>query len=150
MEAQIISPAIPEKERIDKIGQVAPGMEVYDRIGKKVGKVDGLFSGAADYQPAAATVTAVPVPASTPAAVPVVEPMLVKPASKVPAFDEVLEPDDEIEMLPELRERLEHDGFIRIDAGFLKHHRYALRGQIDRIEVDHVVLNVTAKELLKH
>src|SRR5258706_897067 len=111
MEAQIISPAIPEKERIDKIGQVAPGMEVYDRIGKKVGKVDGLFSGAADGQPAAATVT-----------VPVVEPVLVKPASKVPAFDEVLEPDDEIEMLPELRERLQHDGFIRIDAGFLKHH----------------------------
>src|SRR5260221_14614882 len=149
MEAGIISPAIPEKERIDKIGQVAPGMEVYDRIGKKVGKVDGLFSGAADGQPAAATVT-VPVPVATPAAVPVLEPVLVKPASKVPAFDEVLEPDDEIEMHPELRERLEHDGFIRIDAGFLKHHRYALRGQIDRIEIDHVVLNVTAKELLKH
>ena len=147
MEAQIISPAIPEKERIDKIGQVAPGMEVYDRIGKKVGKVDDFFSGAEDWKPAAATVT-VPVPVATPPALPVVEPAAVQPATKVPDFDDVLEPDDE--MPPVLRKRLEHDGFIRIDAGFLKHHRYALRGQIDRIESDHVVLNVTAKELLKH
>jgi hypothetical protein len=148
MEAPIISPAIPEKEKVDKIGQVAPGMEVYDRLGKKVGKVDGLFSGAEDWQPDAAGVKAVPVQVATPQAVPVVEPVVVRPANKVPEFDEVLEPDDE--MPRELRERLEHDGFIRIDAGFLKHHRYALRGQIDRIEVDHVVLNVTAQELLKH
>jgi len=66
----------------------------------------------------------------------------------VPIFDDALEPDDN--MPRELRERLQHDGFIRIDAGFLKHHRYALRGQIERVAGGVVVLNVPADELLKH
>ena len=147
MQEPIVSPAVPESERIDKIGQVGPGMDVYDHLGIKVGKVDGLHGGASDEQPRAATVLPVAVSVSGQQPVPLVA-TVVQPGSKVPEFDEAHDRDDDIPH--ELRQRLEHDGFIRIDAGFLKHHRYALREQIDRVQGDRVILNVAAGDLFKH
>ena len=87
-----------------------------------------------------------PVVAPVPTQMPLIRPVMLP--SKEPEFDDVL---DAVEDMPkELRERPIHDGFIRIDRGFLKHHGYASREQIERVEGDRVVLTVAADELLKH
>src|SRR5437764_15149279 len=107
MDEPIVSPAVPEKEKVDKIGLVQPGMEVYDAAGKKIGKVDGIHSGADDRQPGAPAVQ--PVPATTPNAVPV--PVVVVNRSDQTGSDlnDALGANDDIPR--ELRARLEHNGF---------------------------------------
>jgi hypothetical protein len=149
MEQQMVSPAVPDSEKVDKIAQVTYGMKVYDRAGKKIGHVNGMFGGARGESllPVGVVVaTAAPVPLTGQQTVPLVEPVLAP--AKVPVFDDVFDADDSLAR--ELRERLEHDGFIRIDAGFLKHHRYALRDQIERAAHGVVTLNVLADNLIKH
>ncbi len=153
MEGPIISPAIPEKHKVDQLALVGPGMEVYDRAGKKVGKIDSLFAGSSEVLPGEKVVVPAPVAAGgqpiVPLAVPIIDP--VAPATspvKVPELDSALYTGDD--MPKELRERLAQDGFIRIDAGLFRHHRYALREQIDRVEGERVVLNVPEAELIKH
>jgi hypothetical protein len=140
MNSVIASPLAVE----DKLGQVKPDMHVYDRLGRKVGKVDGIYGGGGDHGPEAPAV--VPVVMPVPTQMPLIEP--VTRSETVPEFDDVLEPGDD--MPKEVRERLLHNGFIRMDAGFLKRHRYALREQIDQVEAGRVVLNVVADDLFKH
>jgi hypothetical protein len=140
MNSVIASPLAVE----DKLGQAKPDMHVYDRLGRKVGKVDGIFAGGGDHGPEAPAV--VPVAMPVPTQMPLIEP--VTRSETVPEFDDVIEPGDD--MPKEVRERLMHNGFIRVDAGFLKRHRYALREQIDKVEADRVVLNVVADDLFKH
>jgi len=79
--------------------------------------------------------------------VPIVE-RVVPASAKVPVLDHAFDTDED--MPRELRERLEQDGFIRIDAGFFRHHRFALRDQIERVDSNTVGLNVSADELIKH
>lgn len=122
-EDAVVAHTVSEKDQEDKFGQIKVGMEVIDRLGQKVGRVDDLYSGADVRQPT--------------------------------AYGESMPQDDALgpsgDLPPEVRERLLHDGFIRIDAGFLKHHRYALRSQLDRVEGDdRVSLLVIADDLIKH
>jgi len=149
MEQPLVAPTVPPSERVDLIGQISNGMKVYDMAGKVVGHVDGTYGGArGESVPAAVTVinapAAAPVTGQQP--VPIVE--AVSAQAKVPVFDHALDTDEDLPA--ELRERLEHDGFIRIDAGFLKHHRYALRDQIARVDEGVVALNILAEYLIKH
>src|SRR5262249_14499382 len=143
MERPLSSPAVPESRKVDLIAQIRDGMEVYDHSGKKVGTVDGLYGGtlgdSSPPPPEGATVV-------TPAAGGQPAPIVAAAASaKVPFFD-----DADNEFPREMRERLEHDGFIRVDFGFLRHHRYALREQIDSVAAGSVTLNVLAEDLIKH
>jgi hypothetical protein len=154
MEEQVISPAVPEKQKVDKLALVKAGMEVYDRAGKKVGKIDSMFGGSKEAAAVEKVVVPAPVTAGgqqpVPLAFPIVEPAEPVAANSVtvPEFDTVLYRDED--MPKELRERLEYEGFIRIDAGFFRHHRYAMREQIDRVEGQRVILNVPEDELIKH
>jgi len=154
MDNPIVSPAVPAKQKIDKLALVGLGLEVYDNVGKKVGKVDSLFAGASSEQAQQVrTATVLPAPVApmgqqgVPAAA---EPVVVPEHSSVtvPEFDDVLRPDHDLPK--ELHERLMHDGFIRIDAGIFHHHRFALRDQIERVEGERVLLNVGENELIKH
>src|SRR5262249_10114220 len=127
----LISPAVPEQHKVDVIGLVREDMQVYDRAGKRVGTVDGIYSGASEpAAPAAETIAVVQAAVAAPQPAPLIG-AVPNPITHVPEFDDVLEPDEEFPR--EMRERLVHDGFIRIDAGFLRHHRFALRDQIQRV-----------------
>ena len=149
MEEQMISPAVPEKQKVDKLALVGLGLEVVDREGNRVGKVHSLYAGSSEQHPAETVVLPAPLGSTGQQTVPVIEPVVpITSPVTVPEFDAALHPDDNFPK--ELRDRLLHDGFIRINAGFLKRHRYALREQIERVENDRVVLNVAEHELLKH
>jgi hypothetical protein len=151
MEDQTVSALIPNAKG-DIIAQVHEDMKVYDAAGKLVGHVDGITGGTLGEAPTgAAGVVAVPVPVaiSGQQVVPVVEPVVAP--GKAPVLDRddtALDMDDD--MPREMRQRLEHNGFIRIDAGFLRRHRFALREQIERVDGDTVVLNVPFDNLIKH
>src|SRR5258706_8444188 len=114
MQESLVSSAVAPRDKEDLLGEISTGMRVYDLAGKMVGHVDAAYGGArgTDRPAAVGVVAAGPVPASV----------------KVPATEGEFDGDDGLPR--EIRERLEHDGFIRIDAGFFRHHRYALRDQI--------------------
>jgi len=147
----VVSPAAsPEKAAEDKSAQIKMGMEVYDRLGKKVGHVDDLRGSGTDgglTGPGVVAPVATPIAPSPQPANPA--PVIMNTGSEqhVPTGDPVGSGED----LPrEMRQRLLHEGYIRIDAGFLKHHRYALLSQIDRVDGDRVSLNVLVEDLIKH
>jgi hypothetical protein len=51
----------------------------------------------------------------------------------------------------EIRERLLHQGFVRIDAdGIFEADRYVTPEQIDSVSNDGLMLNVTKEQLVKH
>jgi hypothetical protein len=51
----------------------------------------------------------------------------------------------------ELRDRLVHQGFVRIDSdGLFQADRYVMPDQIDSVSGDEVTLNVTKQQLIKH
>ncbi len=131
--------------------QVQNGMKVYDRDGKEVGKVDGVYLGEVndkvnDRGEGAATArdpsTSGPGGAPLPPAVPTSQSYIgttIPPAS-----------DLDIDGLPEVvRNRLARLGFIRIGGGILSSSRFALPDQIANVEGDRVNLNVTKGELIK-
>jgi len=150
MEEPLISPAVPEKHKVDVFAMIGPGLEVFDRQGQRVGKVDGFYPGAGELHPTETTVLPAPTAPLGQQTLPVVEPVVVPTPNvvTVPEFDTVIRPDEDFPK--ELLERLQHNGFIKIDAGFLHHHRYALREQIERVEDNRVILNVAEDELIKH
>jgi hypothetical protein len=117
----------------DVMAQIREGMEVYDKDEKKVGKVDTLFMGAAadgmlsGVEPARGTG-----PETTE------NDTLIANIGR--AFDDGL---------PEvMRNRLRHNGFIRVRGGFLRGDRFALREQIGAVVGDRVILNVRAEEMV--
>ncbi len=131
--------------------QVHDGMKVYDRDGKEVGKVDGVYLGEVNEQvnergEGAATgrdpSASGPGGAPTPPAVPTSQSYIgtaIPPAS-----------DLDIDGLPDVvRSRLERLGFIRIGGGIFGGTRFALPEQISNVQGDRVNLNVTKDELIK-
>jgi hypothetical protein len=56
---------------------------------------------------------------------------------------------DESDMPQELRERLLHDGYVRMDGGLLHPNRYILPENIATVTPDEVVLNVERDTLIK-
>jgi hypothetical protein len=153
MENSLGSPAVSDSARVDRLAGVNAGQEVYDNHGKKVGKVDSVYAGEWDLRPGAHSPnesTVLPLPlAPNQQSTLAVEPVVPVSASMaVPEFDNFFDPHDPLPK--ELRARLAHDGFVRIDAGMLHHHRYALRDQVAHVDGGRVVLNVAEDELIKH
>lgn len=153
MENSLGSPAVSESTKVDRLAGISAGQEVYDNQGKKVGKVDSVYAGEGDLRPGAhapTESTVLPLPlAPNQQTTPAVEPVVPVSANMaVPEFDNFFDPHDPLPK--ELRARLAHDGFVRIDAGMLHHHRYALRDQVARVDSERVVLTVAENELIKH
>ncbi len=116
--------------------QIHAGMTVYDQDDKKVGTVDYVQMSDAsaqgrEYGTGPATIE----PSSEP------QPPLLRAVARV--FDEDDLPD-------ELRRRLLHNGFIRINAaGLLARDRYVMPDQIASVSGDRVMLNVSRDQLIK-
>lgn len=117
--------------------QIREGMEVFDNVGDKVGTVDTLYFGASSDEMKAHGVGAASAP----------DPSL-RESGLVDDIAQAISGDDDLP--DEMRRRLIHDGFIRIDAtGLFASDRYVLPEQIDRVHGDHVHLNVTGDQLLR-
>jgi len=151
MEDKTVSAVLPGTKQ-DVIAQVRDNMKVYDSAGKLVGRVHGIQGGALGEAPTgSAGVVAAPVPVGMSGQQPApVAAAVVVPAKAAGVNDDDTALDMDDDMPREMRQRLEHNGFIRIDAGFLRHHRFALREQIEQVDGDSVRLNVLAENLIKH
>lgn len=116
---------------------VREGMEVYDSQGDKIGTVDDLYFGASTDEQNKYGVGAATAP----------DPSLRDDTLVDNIAEGIFGADD----LPEeMRARLVNHGYIRIDAANLfGSDRYALPEQIDRVQNDHVHLNVRRSQLLK-
>ncbi len=116
--------------------QVRQGMKVYDRDDKEIGTVDYVqmsdeTAQARETGTGPATIEQPVAPGSE----------LLRAVARV--FDEDNLPD-------ELRRRLLHNGFIRINAaGLLAHDRYVMPDQIAGISGDRVKLKVSRDQLIK-
>ncbi len=121
----------------DLMTQIREGMEVFDRNGKRVGRVaslylgaeaDGVWSGTAPATPAGAEGT---------------------PDDRTPPFGTpfVSVPGDEDNLPAVLRRRLQQQGYIRIDRGLLGRDCFALRDQIEAVNDKRVDLTVAGAEL---
>ncbi len=116
--------------------QIHTGMTVYDQDDKKVGTVDYVqmsdeSAQGREYGTGPATIE----PSGEP------QPPLLRAVARV--FDEDDLPD-------ELRRRLLHNGFIRINAaGLLARDRYVMPDQIASVSGDRVKLNVSRDQLIK-
>jgi hypothetical protein len=109
---------------------VEEGMAVYDRQGKKIGKVGLAFPGANAM-------------------------LSGEQAVKVTEVDETLLADEvraslpPERVLPEVRQRLFQAGFLKINTGLLAPDRYALADQVETVTSDRVYLGVNKDETLK-
>jgi len=113
------------------ISRVREGMDVYDADGDKVGEIDMVRMG----DPEAVTTEGQEAPGAADDAG-----LIGDVARAFGARDEPRVPES-------LRARMIHDGFIRIDGGFLGKTRYAISEQIARVEGDGVRLSVSKDEL---
>lgn len=116
---------------------IREGMEVYDSVGDRIGTVDTLYFGASSDEMKEHGVGAASAP----------DPSLRQSG----LVDDIVRAiGGENDLPDEMRKRLIHDGFIRIDAaGLFASDRYVLPEQIDRVHDDHVHLNVTGDQLLQ-
>jgi len=109
---------------------VEEGMTVFDRLGKRIGKVKMAYHGANSlfYGEQAPLVTDV---------------------------DETLVPEDVRASLPPervgamMRQKLFRTGFLKIHTGLLTADRYVLPDQIQSVTGDHIFLSVDKDETLK-
>ncbi len=128
---------VPGNER-NPLELVHEGMKVFDREGKEIGKVDmirmsGVSNAAGDrgLGPMTTASSDRGLPSDT----------LVTDVASAFANDHLPE---------ELRERLMHNGFMRVDAkGLFASDRYVLPEQIARVSGDGVHLKVSRDELIK-
>ena len=113
---------------------VEAGMKVFDRERHEIGKVEWVQFG--DDDPETPEVEA-----NGPSEV------VQRNDSLIANIAEAFRPDD----LPEeVRQRLLHQGFVRIDAaGLFAADRYVTPEQIDSVTGDGLMLNVTKDELVK-
>ncbi len=128
---------VPGNER-NPLEAVHEGMKVYDRNGKEIGKVDmvrlsGVSKAASNrgLGPMTTTTSDSALPSDT----------LVTDVASAFANDHLPE---------ELRERLMHKGFFRMDTkGLFASDRYVLPEQIARVSDDVVHLKASRDELIK-
>jgi hypothetical protein len=117
--------------------RIREGMNVHDRNGDHIGKVEHVYFGsdAGTTQQHTAGAASAPDPS-------------LRGNSFVDNIAEAIFGDDD---LPEtLRARLINNGFLRIDsAGLFASDRYVMREQIASVSGDDVHLNVTRDELIK-
>lgn len=113
--------------------QIREGMAVYDRSGDRIGTVADISFGASGDS-GVETATAPPVAE--------------RDETFIDNLAEALVGDDDIPQ--EVREKLRHSGYIRIDAwGIFTGDRYVLADQIDGVVDDEVRLRVMDDELIK-
>lgn len=137
-ESMAMNPANQPGNERNRLEQVHEGMKVYDRDGKEIGKVDmvrlsGVSKTASDrgLGPMTTTNSDTALPSDT----------LVADVTSLFANDHLPE---------ELRERLLHNGFMRIEAkGLFASDRYVLPEQIAGVSGDEVHLKATRDELIK-
>ena len=113
------------------IARVHEGMDVFDADGDKIGEVDMVRLG----DPEAVTTAGQEAPAGA------------DNSGLIGDVARVFGAHDEPRVAESLRARMIHDGFIRIDGGFLGKTRYAIADQVARVEADGVRLSVTKDEL---
>jgi hypothetical protein len=117
----------------DLLMRVREGMEVYDSEGHKLGSVSDVFAG-----DAADTAQAGGEPSRGSGQPEPGDGSIVDDVARVFSDN-----------VPEvLRNRMRHNGFIRIGGGLLRGNRYALREHIAGIDGDRVRLNVREAELI--
>lgn len=113
---------------------VEQGMRVFDREHHEIGKVEWVQFGDDDPD-------TLEVEASGPR----------RERDDVNLFDVVAKAFTSDNVPEELRDRLVHQGFVRIDAdGLFQADRYVMPDQIDSVSGDELTLNVTKDELIKH
>lgn len=113
---------------------VEQGMRVFDREHHEIGKVEWVQFGDDDPD-------TLEVEASGPR----------RDRDDVNLFDVIAKAFTSDNVPEELRDRLVHQGFVRIDAdGLFQADRYVMPDQIDSVSGDEVTLNVTREQLIKH
>lgn len=113
---------------------VEQGMRVFDREHHEIGKVEWVQFGDDDPE-------TLEVEASGPR----------RGRDDDTLFDVIAKAFTDDNVPAELRDRLVHQGFVRIDAdGLFQADRYVMPEQIDSISGDALMLNVTKDELIKH
>jgi len=113
---------------------VEQGMRVFDREHHEIGKVEWVQFGDDDPD-------TLEVEASGPR----------RNRDDVNLFDVIAKAFTSDNVPDELRDRLVHQGFVRIDAdGLFQADRYVMPDQIDSVSSDGMTLNVTKDELIKH
>ena len=113
---------------------VEQGMRVFDREHHEIGKVEWVQFGDDDPD-------TLEVEASGPR----------RDRDDVNLFDVIAKAFTSDNVPDELRDRLVHQGFVRIDAdGLFQADRYVMPEQIDSVSGDEVTLNVTREQLIKH
>ncbi len=113
---------------------VEQGMRVFDREHHEIGKVEWVQFGDDDPD-------TVEVEASGPSAA----------RDDNPLVDVIVKAFTTDNVPEELRDRLVHQGFVRIDAnGLFAADRYVMPEQIDSVTGDGLMLNVTRDDLIKH
>jgi len=116
---------------------IREGMDVYDAKNHKIGTVDDLYFGTLDPTSDASDVIAESAPSRRTTG----ENSLVSDLARAFAGDD--------EMPDVLRNRLLHDGFIRLDgSGLTGTHRYVLPEQIAGVSGDRGLLKVSRDELI--
>jgi hypothetical protein len=141
-----MNPAVDIKGK-GLLNSVEKGMLVFDRAGHEIGKIDGTFMPAETDNLAGTSGKSELLVA--PAAIPV-------PVAAVGASASMALPADPSGLLPAddtfpkvLRDRLLNNGFVRIHAGLLHHHRYAMPHQIEAVDSGRVRLSVDENDLIK-
>jgi hypothetical protein len=115
------------------LASIYKDMEVYDRDGNHVGKVDFVYMGSAHGRGEGAATGHQPDLMDT---------------SVVNNLAEAVDPGDNVP--DELKNRLFYEGFVRVNSNTLfGRDRYILPSQIDAVSGDRVVLNVTKDDLPK-
>ncbi len=123
-------------EAVNILTQIEEGMEVFDDAGEQVGKVRQVrMTDEQPGQPGAET-------ESTTTSESVRDPSFIEDIAR--AFV------DEPQLPEDIRHRLLHEGFIRIDVGLLHSDRFVMPEQIRSVSANEVHLNVGADELTKN
>ncbi|MHB8627475.1 MAG: hypothetical protein ACYDBJ_13930 [Aggregatilineales bacterium] len=115
---------------------IKEGMEVYDRLGKKIGTVTDLYLGASSPESNRRGTGSATAPSPD-----------MRGDTLVDDIARVFVPDD----LPQvLRDRLIQNGFVKLNGeGLFSHARYILPNQIDSVAGNRVDLRVSRDELIK-
>lgn len=122
-----------------KLSGIREGMGVFDRKDNHIGKVDFVYFGAvSDIQQARGTGPASAAPGDS---------MSMRNDTLVDWLADAFHPND---VPTELRERLETNGFIRVDAdGLFAADRFVTPDQIARVDDDRVQLTLERDQLIK-
>ena len=112
------------------------GMEVYDSQEHRLGKVEDMYAGASSPTANARGTGAATAPAQD--------------TGNDKLFDQIAQAFASDNLPEELRQRLLHDGYLRIGGdGLFGRARYVLPDQVSSVSGDRVVLRVNRDELIK-